>query len=109
MYSKKSFYAIILIVMCLTSITLARSYKNSNKRQHKHEKPKQIYNTRETNGPNFFRLLLMRFVYGLAAQMGAEERVADVFGGALVPPNADDDYFDLGLESDEIEDVMGFF
>lgn len=54
-------------MICLSSSTEARSYK---KIMHKHEKPKQIFDTRETNAPNFLRLLLMRFVYGIAAQMG---------------------------------------
>lgn len=69
MYSRKFTYAIIFIMLCLALVTEARSYHNK-KRLHKHEKPKQIYDTRETNAPNFIRLLLMRFVYGLAAQMG---------------------------------------
>lgn len=55
------------MMICLATVTDARSYK---KRMHKHEKPKQIFDTRETNAPNFIRLLLMRFVYGIAAQMG---------------------------------------
>lgn len=55
---------------------------------------------RETNPPNFLRLLVMRLVYGFAAQMNLEERVAGWFNGAFVPPNADyDDYgFGGGLE-----------
>lgn len=71
MYSKKIICVIVIIVVIsvLTSVTEARSYK---KRIHKQEnvKPKQIFDTRETNAPNFIRLLLMRFVYGIAAQMG---------------------------------------
>ena len=62
------------------------------------------YEAKETNTPNFLRLLLMRLVYGIAAQMGVEERLEDAFNGAFVPPNADDD----GLLDDVIDDEVGF-
>lgn len=51
---------------------------------------------RETNPPNFVRLLLMRLIYGIATQMGMEERIAGVFNGAFAPPNADYDDFGVG-------------
>lgn len=51
---------------------------------------------RETNPPNFVRLLVMRLIYGIATQMGLEERISGVFNGAFAPPNADYDDFDLG-------------
>lgn len=51
---------------------------------------------RETNPPNFVRLLLMRLIYGIATQMGLEERIAGVFNGAFAPPNADYDDFGVG-------------
>lgn len=47
---------------------------------------------RETNPPNFFRILVMRLIYGFAAQMELEDRVSDWFNGAFVPPNADDGF-----------------
>lgn len=54
---------------------------------------------RETNPPNFVRLLFMRLVYGIATQMGMEERIAGVFNGAFAPPNADyDDFGDFGID-----------
>lgn len=55
----------------------------------------------ETIPANFVRLLLMRLIYGFAASMGAEERLAEVFNGAFVPPNADDDAFDFGFGDDD--------
>lgn len=51
---------------------------------------------RETNPPNFLRLLIMRLIYGFAAQMNLEERVAGWFNGAFVPPNADYDDYGFG-------------
>lgn len=51
---------------------------------------------RETNPPNFLRLLVMRLIYGFAVQMNLEERVAGWFNGAFVPPNADYDDYGLG-------------
>lgn len=51
---------------------------------------------RETNPPNFVRLLIMRLVYGVATQMGLEERISGVFNGAFAPPNADYDDFGVG-------------
>lgn len=64
---------------------------------------------RETNPPNFLRLLIMRLVYGIAAQMNLEERVAGWFNGAFVPPNADYDDYGLGGGLDDIgaEDLFG--
>ncbi|KAL5276651.1 hypothetical protein ACFFRR_002082 [Megaselia abdita] len=61
----------------------------------------------ETIPANFVRLLLMRLIYGFAASMGAEERLADVFNGAFVPPNADEG-FDFGFgDDDDTFDLFG--
>lgn len=51
---------------------------------------------RETNPPNFVRLVVMRLIYGIATQMGLEERISGVLNGAFAPPNAD--YDDFGLD-----------
>lgn len=51
---------------------------------------------RETNPPNFVRLVIMRLIYGIAAQMNLEERLAGLFNGAFVPPNADYDDYGIG-------------
>lgn len=59
---------------------------------------------RETNPPNFLRLLIMRLIYGIAVQMNLEERVAGWFNGAFVPPNADyDDYGGFGGGFDDLD------
>lgn len=54
--------------------------------------------SRETDPPNFVRLLLMRLVYGIATQMGLEDRISGFLGGAFAPPNAEeaDDYGGFG-------------
>ena len=51
---------------------------------------------RETSTPDFIRLVVMRFIYGLASTMGVEERLEGLFNGAFVPPNADNDLFSFG-------------
>lgn len=45
-----------------------------------------LYETRETSPPNFVTLLFMRLVYGIATQMGFEDRLP----GFIAPPNADE-------------------
>lgn len=52
-----------------------------------------LYETRETSPPNFVTLLLFRLIYGIATQMGIEDRLP----GFIAPPNADDG--DYGLFS----------
>lgn len=47
--------------------------------------------SRETDPPNFVRLAVMRLIYGIAAQMGVEDRLSGVLNGIFVPPNAEDD------------------
>lgn len=67
---------------------------------------------RETNPPNFLRLLVMRLIYGIATQMNLEERVAGWFNGAFAPPNADysDDYgFGGGLGDFGADDLFEAF
>lgn len=64
----------------------------------------------ETIPANFVRLLLMRLIYGFAASMGQEERLAEVFNGAFVPPNADEGFdfgFGFGDDSDDTFDLFG--
>lgn len=56
-------------------------------------------NNKETSTPEFLRLVTMRLIYGLAATMGVEDRLENIFNGAFVPPNAHDDSFGLdGLD-----------
>lgn len=92
----------IMIVMILLASCEARRKRihkaSSNPptertRQTKQSKELEL---RETNPPNFLRLLVMRLIYGFAAQMNLEERVAGWFNGAFVPPNADYDDYGFG-------------
>lgn len=46
---------------------------------------------KETNAPNFMRLLILRLIYGIASAMGLEDNIAGFLGGILVPPGVDDD------------------
>lgn len=62
--------------------------------------------SRETDPPNFVRLVIMRLIYGIAAQMGVEDRLAGVLNGIFVPPNADDDDYGGGL-GDDLGDFEG--
>lgn len=94
----------ILIVMVLLASCEARrkrfpkaksaiDTKTTNARQSELSKQLEL---RETNPPNFLRILIMRLIYGFAAQMNLEERVAGWFNGAFVPPNADYDDYGFG-------------
>lgn len=65
--SRKLIFCIFLILLVTLDASEARKKKA---RKHKYEKTKQIYDTRETNTPNFVRLVIMRLIYGIAAQMG---------------------------------------
>ena len=88
----------------------SKTLQTKNVRQHKSPVAKEL-ELRETNPPNFLRLLVMRLIYGIAAQMNLEERVAGWFNGAFVPPNADyDDYgFSGGLDDLGADDLFEAF
>ena len=59
-------------------------------------KSKQVaLESKETTTANFFRLLVMRLIFGLAAAMGWGENLSSFLNGALVPPGASD-YDDYG-------------
>ncbi|KAM7352616.1 uncharacterized protein ACRADG_005062 [Cochliomyia hominivorax] len=64
---------------------------------------------RETSTPDFIRLVVMRFIYGLASTMGVEDRLEGLFNGAFVPPNADGDIFGLSAFGDDGSDDVGGF
>ena len=98
---------IILIVVVLIVISLCEARKrripsrlkhkiNRNSKLPKLKNQKQLlYETRETSPPNFVTLLFFRLIYGIATQMGIEDRLP----GFIAPPNADEaDYgfFSLG-------------
>lgn len=97
---------VILILLIIASLCesarrrrVSSKFKNKIHRQKlpKLKNQKQLlYETRETNPPNFVTLLMMRLVYGLATSMGIEDRLPDF----LSPPNADEgDFFGFGSGS----------
>lgn len=103
-------FVIVLILAADCDAKRKRSKKFQGKTMQQRKSPvaKEL-ELRETNPPNFLRLLIMRLVYGIAAQMNLEERVAGWFNGAFVPPNADYDDYGLGggLEDIGAEDLFG--
>ncbi|XKL64218.1 hypothetical protein PGB90_004304 [Kerria lacca] len=56
--------------------------------------------TTETNVFNFFRLFIMRMVYGFASMFGLGEFLEDFAGGIFAPPSTDYDGFDYGSDDD---------
>ncbi|ETN58849.1 hypothetical protein AND_009599 [Anopheles darlingi] len=89
----------LVVLLIVASVCDARRRFPHRRRGPSRKTLKQLYyESRETNTPNFVRLVLMRLIYGIATQMGVEERLDNVFGGAFVPPNAVDegsDFFDV--------------
>ena len=88
---------LILIVVCTLCESKRRRIPSRMKLKSnlKAKNQKQLlYETRETSPPNFVTLLIFRLIYGIASQMGVEERLP----GFMLPPNADDDggFFSLG-------------
>ncbi|XP_052868203.1 uncharacterized protein LOC128274137 [Anopheles cruzii] len=100
----------LVVVLLVASLSEARRRFPHRRRAPSRKTLKQLYyESRETNTPNFVRLVLMRLVYGLATQMGVEERLDNVFGGAFVPPNAVDDSSDFfDVLSDESGEDFSF-
>ncbi|KAI5704698.1 uncharacterized protein LOC103521865 [Diaphorina citri] len=60
--------------------------------------------SKETNIIKFFRLFIMRMVYGFASYFGIEEPLEEFAGGALVPPGSDEDYGGGGTKDDYDDD-----
>lgn len=92
--------AVLLVIVLILAADCDAKRKRSKKVQSRQErKSKDIakeLERRETNPPNFLRLLIMRLIYGIAAQMNLEERVGGWFNGAFAPPNADYDDYGFG-------------
>ncbi|XP_033217372.1 uncharacterized protein LOC117173096 [Belonocnema kinseyi] len=68
------------------------------------KKTKQVQialESKETTTTNFFRLLVMRLIFGVAAAMGWGDSFSSFLNGALVPPGADD-YDDYGGDDEFI-------
>lgn len=97
MFLGKSVFGVCLLV--LGYLVLLMPMDIDAKKVQKKQLSQEL-ESRETNPPNFVRLLMMRLVYGVAAQMGLEERLSGVLNGAFVPPNADDDDYDGGILDD---------
>lgn len=87
---------IVLILAADCDAKRKRSKKFAGRTQRATKNVAKELELRETNPPNFLRLLIMRLIYGIAAQMNLEERVAGWFNGAFAPPNADYDDYGLG-------------
>lgn len=85
MFRRKVIIFVILIALMANVANGKRKTKSSSQKQ------RQDLQSRETDPPNFIRLLLMRLIYGIAVQIGAEDRLAGFLNGIFVPPNADDD------------------
>lgn len=117
MQIKLRIYSITLMLLFVVlAITVCNADKIKYQHQHHHHneqtqksasatpRSKQL-ELRETNPPDFVRLLIMRLIYGIATQMGLEDRAAGWLNGAFVPPNADDD--DYGYDGLEALDDLG--
>lgn len=86
-----------LILLLILSYQCCKG-KIFNKVREKHLRHR--WELRETNQFNFIRLVIMRMIYGLAVQLGLQERLLGLFSGAFAPPNADyddDDDYDLDV------------
>lgn len=88
------FFTILLVMSC----EFCDSKRSSISRE---KKLRTDWVLRETNQVNFIRLVIMRLIYGIAAQFGLQERLINLFSGAFLPPNADydddDDDYDLDV------------
>jgi hypothetical protein len=95
----------ILVLLIIASLCEAAKRRRIPSRQkqktNRHTKlprlknqKQMLYETRETSPPNFVTLLFFRLIYGIATQMGIEDRLP----GFIAPPNADDDggFFSFG-------------
>lgn len=113
-WNKKLIIFLAVFVLIVNLSDAARKRRIPSRLKHKYSSPQKnsklpklknqkqmLYETRETSPPNFVTLLLFRLIYGLATQMGIEDRLP----GFLSPPNADEaDYgfFSLGGEPPSI-------
>ncbi|CRL04030.1 CLUMA_CG017146, isoform A [Clunio marinus] len=101
---------ISLVLLIVLSVCEAKKRRIPTKKQNKIQKQSKLpkiknqkqllYETRETSPPNFVTLLIFRLVYGIASQMGVEDRLP----GFIAPPNAEPDYgfFSFGGETPSI-------
>lgn len=100
MFAKMSIFRkiviLLVVLLIISTICDCRRLKNKRAKSNKAQK-KQFFagDTRETSPPNFVRLVVMRLIYGIATQMGLEERLAGVLNGVFVPPSAEDEDYSL--------------
>ncbi|XP_055917337.1 uncharacterized protein LOC129949730 [Eupeodes corollae] len=95
-------FGLLAFVACIPKATTPKSVVVTAEAD-----PKQLFlgaQGKETSTPNFVRLVVMRIIYGIASTMGMEERLADVFNGAFVPPGEDDG--DFGLDFGGIDGIF---
>lgn len=89
----------VLVVMIDSATATTSAQPTESRAQLHHQQQRQFFTdpkSRETDPPNFVRLVVMRLIYGLAVQMGMEDRLSGVLNGIFVPPNADDADDDYG-------------
>lgn len=88
---------LLFVLLIVSTLCDGRKLKSKSKKARTKAQQKQldVAELRETNPPNFVRLVVMRLIYGFASQMGLEERLSGILNGAFVPPSAEDD--DYGL------------
>ncbi|XP_037049809.1 uncharacterized protein LOC119084079 [Bradysia coprophila] len=84
-------FVILIAVMASVANGKRKTKTKSQKADVVGDDRQNLLQSRETDPPNFLRLLLMRLIYGIAVQIGAEDRLAGFLNGIFVPPNADDD------------------
>lgn len=65
MFRQKVIIFVILVALMANVANGKRKTKSSSQKQ------RQDLQSRETDPPNFIRLLLMRLIYGIAVQIGA--------------------------------------
>ncbi|XP_065357096.1 uncharacterized protein LOC135951383 [Calliphora vicina] len=112
--TKSFIYGMMMLVLLMTSMALVESkalvksrtlqIHNSNSENEDNNSRQFLFLKgigRETSTPDFIRLVVMRFIYGLASSMGVEERLESLFNGAFVPPNADGDLFGFGGDGED--------
>lgn len=110
---KHRLICLVLIGILLATVVVDAARKGKlpkkTKQQTKQLAAADALQSRETDPPNFVRLVLMRLIYGIAVQMGVEERLSGFLNGAFVPPNADEDgdYGGLGDIGDIGDDLGG--
>lgn len=93
------FVIVIISTMC-DGRRLSKKRSSSSKAQKKQLLTNEL---RETSTPNFVRLVIMRLIYGIATQMGLEERLGGFLNGVFVPPSAEEDDYGFDFGGDDFD------